>query len=316
MSSAAALARIGLAITVGFLGTRVFWVLLRPTLAGPGFARSNYRKHRIATAGGICVVASVFLVESIRALSATVGWGSPLRADHLGVLIIVGGFGFLGLVDDLGAEGNTRGFRGHIRALANGSLTTGGLKLVGGALIAILVASIDVSGGVANHRSIVSVIIDSLTIALGANLANLFDRAPGRTAKISTLFFLVLVGAIALFGSRGVGNSWLVSVAVVVGSTLGLLHEELRERVMLGDTGSNVIGAAIGYGLTLATSTVTRIIVVVILVGLNGVSELVSFSRVIDSFPPFRWFDFLGAIPARREDTVKGGKRTLRRTDE
>jgi UDP-GlcNAc:undecaprenyl-phosphate/decaprenyl-phosphate GlcNAc-1-phosphate transferase len=316
VSSAATLARIGLAIIVGFLGTRVFWVLLRPTLVSPVFARSNYRKHRIATAGGICIVASVFLVESIRALSAAVGWGSPLRADHLGVLIIVGGFGFLGLVDDLGAEGNTRGFRGHIRALGNGSLTTGGLKLIGGALIAVLVASIDVSGGVAKSRSIGSVIIDALTIALGANLANLFDRAPGRTVKVSTLFFLVLIGAIALFGSSGVGNSWLVSVAVVVGSTLGLLHEELRERVMLGDTGSNVIGAAIGYGVTLATSTSTTIVVMVVLIGLNLLSELISFSRVIDSFPPFRWFDFLGALPARRDHAGNSGNRTLRGTDE
>jgi UDP-GlcNAc:undecaprenyl-phosphate/decaprenyl-phosphate GlcNAc-1-phosphate transferase len=306
MSLVGVLARIGLAVVVGFLGTRLFWVLLRPTLAGSIFARANYRKHLVATAGGICVVASVLLVESIRALSAVAGWGSPPGADRLGMLIIVGGFGFLGLVDDLGAEGSARGFRGHIRALRNGSLTTGGLKLIGGALIAVFVASFKASSDLANRRSLGSAIIDALTIALAANLANLFDRAPGRTTKISTLVFVLLVGGTIVFGSVDVGLASLVSTAVVAGSALGLLHEELRERVMLGDTGSNVIGAAFGYGLTLSASTNTKVVVVVALVGLNGASELISFSRVIESFRPLRWLDLLGALAERSGD---GGDR-------
>jgi UDP-GlcNAc:undecaprenyl-phosphate/decaprenyl-phosphate GlcNAc-1-phosphate transferase len=306
VSSATAIARIGLALLVGFLGTRLFWVLLRPTLAGAVFTRSNYRKHRIATAGGICVLASVLLVESLRALSAAAGWGSRLPTDHLGILILVFGFGFLGLLDDLGADlgaGNdARGFRGHIGALRNGSLTTGGLKLTGGALVAVLISSAYSDVG-QPKRSVGIVIIDALLIALAANVANLFDRAPGRTTKLSALMFVLLCGGVVAFGSGNTGLSMLVSSAVVVGSALGLLHEELRERVMLGDTGSNAIGAAIGYGMTLVSSTTTRVFVVVVLLVLNGASEMISFSRVIDAVGPLRWLDRIGSLPERTGDS-------------
>ena len=56
------------------------------------------------------------------------------------VLFAAFGFGLLGFMDDvLGSE--DRGFRGHLRALAQGRLTTGMLKLIGGAAIALVLAA-------------------------------------------------------------------------------------------------------------------------------------------------------------------------------
>ena len=79
-----------------------------------------------------------------------------------------------------------------------------------------------------------------------------------------------------------------VAIAVVMGATFGLLGDDLRERLMLGDTGANVIGAVLGLAVVLGTSETTRLIVMVALVGLNVAAELVSFSSVIDRVPPLR----------------------------
>ena len=51
---------------------------------------------------------------------------------------------------------------------------------------------------------------------------------------------------------------------------------------MLGDAGANPLGAVAGLGLCLATSLGARIVLVLLLLGLNLASERVSFSTVIE----------------------------------
>ena len=89
----------------------------------------------------------------------------------------------------------------------------------------------------------------------------------------------------------------LVSVAILVGSGLSLAVDDLRERVMLGDTGAMVLGAALALGVVLACSPLTRDVVLAVVAVLNVVSELVSFTRVIDAVPPLRAVDRLGRLP-------------------
>jgi UDP-N-acetylmuramyl pentapeptide phosphotransferase/UDP-N-acetylglucosamine-1-phosphate transferase len=146
------------------------------------------------------------------------------------------------------------------------------------------------------------VIADALLIALAANLGNLLDRAPGRTIKVALVAYVPV--AVAL-GTGAVG----IAVAPVMGAALGVLPEDLRERLMLGDTGANVLGAVLGVAVVLGTSRTTRNGVIIALIVLNLVAEFVSFSRVIDRVPPLRWFDRLGgrarpaaAVPADGTD--------------
>jgi UDP-N-acetylmuramyl pentapeptide phosphotransferase/UDP-N-acetylglucosamine-1-phosphate transferase len=289
--------RLLLAAVVGFLGTRMAWLLLREVFRAPVLRRENYRNRPIATAGGLCVVVSLILVEGLRVLLHTLGWGPPLSASRLLTLVVVLGFGWLGFVDDLASVGNDRGFRGHSRALAQGSLTTGGLKLVGGAFVALLASSLVHELVRTGSVSRFQVIADALLLALGANLGNLLDRAPARTTKISTLCFCVLIGVLMLVGAPGASLHDIIGVAVVIGAALGLLHEENRERVMLGDTGANAVGVAVSLAVVLSTSPSVRLGVLVALVALNGLSEVVSFSRVISAVAPLRWFDQLGRTP-------------------
>jgi UDP-GlcNAc:undecaprenyl-phosphate GlcNAc-1-phosphate transferase len=266
------------AVTVTFLR-----IGARDVLAAPALARRNYRDRPVPTAGGVLLVVAVLVIEAGRAVTGAVGFGDEpgLTLARSLVLFAVFGFGLLGLVDDLLGEEETRGFRGHVGALADGRLTTGFLKLFGGAGIAVVLVA---TPGFASGRRLVT---DALLIALAANLGNLLDRAPGRAIKAGLLAYFPLAWVL---GTSAVG----VAVAPVMGAAAGLLVPDLRERLMLGDTGANVIGAVLGLGVVLGLGQTARTIVLVAVAALNVVAELVSFSRVIERIPPLRALDRLG----------------------
>src|SRR5262245_16606278 len=274
------------AFAVGLVTVRFLRMVSGGILASPALERRNYRDAVIPTAGGLYIVITVLMVEAGRAVLGAIGIG-----DHTGLtlarsemLFAVFGFGFLGLVDDLAAVGTDRGFRGHLGALREGRVTTGLLKLVAGAAIAVVLVA---TPGFKSGRSL---IVDALLIALAANLGNLLDRAPGRTIKGGLVVYLPLV---FVLGTDATG----IALAPVMGAAFGLLGDDLHERLMLGDTGANVIGAALGLGVVLGTEESTRIATMLVLLALNIAAELVSFSDVIDRVALLRWFDRLGRRP-------------------
>ena len=72
------------------------------------------------------------------------------------------------------------------------------------------------------------------------------------------------------------------------------MHLELREQMMLGDTGSTAVGAVIGYSICLIPNTAVEVSMLVILAVLNVLSEKVSFTKVIEEVPVLRFIDELG----------------------
>ena len=132
---------------------------------------------------------------------------------------------------------------------------------------------------------------DAAVIALAANLANLLDRAPGRTLKTAIVAF-------ALLAAIDRASAALCGPGVAVSAGAALLVPDLRERGMLGDTGANVVGAAVGLAAVIVLGHSAVLAVLVALLALNLVSEWVSFSAVIDRTGPLRWLDRLGS---RRE---------------
>ncbi len=270
-------------LVVGFLAARLAWLALRPVFATDLFVRQNYRGRSLPTAVGLVLAAAVLVVEGLRVVVATIaGQDSILGGTRLAVLVLVVSMALLGLVDDLAGDADRRGFRGHIRALSEGRLTTGALKLLGGgaaALVAVAAAR--------PETDLVSLLSDGALVALAANTGNLFDRAPGRAIKVTALLFGVLVVASGF-------SSHLGAPAIVIGGGLALLLDDLHERVMLGDTGANVLGAIVGLGVVASSSPVTRLAVLAALAILNGLSEYVSFSRIIDGFAPLRVLDRAG----------------------
>lgn len=278
------------AVAVGFLAGRVSWLTARLWFAHPALARPNYRNHYIPTAVGLVLPLALLVVEGGRAVAAAagVGDGEVIGGARLLTVLVVTGFSLLGAIDDVAGSGEHRGFRGHLGALAGGQVTTGLCKLLGGAALALVTVS-PISGDRLGR-----LLADAGLVALAANLGNLFDRAPGRVTKVALASFVLLA---LLAGTRPA----LLGVAVVVGAAAGLLRDDLREHLMLGDAGANVLGAALGLGVVLATAPGSRNLVLVAVAVLNGVGELVSFTKVIDAVPFLRTLDRMGGLPARRQ---------------
>ena len=274
------------------------WRVLTPVFRHPTLERTNLHGRPIATAGGLVLLLAVFLPVAVLAALPWVNGSIPTwLPDEAfvgwhGAVVAVLGFGLLGFVDDLLGDGSSRGFRGHLSSLRSGTLTTGALKLMGGGLLAVYLAAPWTSIGGPRGQ----LVADAALIALAANLANLFDRAPGRVTKVAILVTVPLVVAapVTIEVSAGVVGQPPVPALFVVGAAVGLLVPELRERMMLGDTGANVIGAVLGLAVVAGVSEGARVGVAAVLLVLNLVSERVSFTRVIAATPGLRQLDEWG----------------------
>ncbi len=279
--------RLLLAAVLGGACSALAWRGARGLFAGPLFARRNVRGVDVPVGVGLLAVLAAAAGHAVLSVADVIADGGP--GDDLSgrvlVLVTALGFGLLGIVDDLVGDHGDKGFRGHLRALASGRLTTGGLKLVGGGLLALGVA-----GAVADDLG--SLLVGAAVVALAANTANLFDRAPGRVTKVALLAAVVLV---AVTGAAE--RHQLVGAALVVGAVLGLLVFDLGEQLMLGDAGANPLGAVLGVGVVLTTGTAVQLVVLVVLVAVNLAGERVSFSAVIERTAPLRALDQLGRRP-------------------
>lgn len=273
----------GLLLAGGALAAVLLERAATPVLAAPALRRENYRGRQLATGGGLLIVLAVLVVEAIRTAAAEFGLGEELSDSLIRSVVLFAcfAFAFLGLIDDLLGTDADRGFRGHLLALRRGRLTTGALKLFGGGVVAIVLTA--APGEVSGRR----LLADAALVALAANLGNLLDRAPGRTIKVGVLAYVPVALAA---GTGPVG----LALAPVLGAAIGLLPADLGERLMLGDTGANLLGAVLGLAVVLETGRPVRTVVLVVLLLLNLASERVSFSRVIDATPGLRHLDRLG----------------------
>jgi UDP-N-acetylmuramyl pentapeptide phosphotransferase/UDP-N-acetylglucosamine-1-phosphate transferase len=275
-----------LAFVAGALVVRLLVVGAADVLAAPALRRTNYRGHELATAGGVLLVVALVPIEAVRAVLELVDLGREGSSEARAlVLLACLGFGLLGFVDDVLGTQHDQGFRGHLRALGQRRITTGMLKLAGGGALSLVVVA------AARPEAGWGLVADALVVALAANLVNLLDRAPGRATKAS------LAAAVPLALVAGSGPVGL-ALAPVLGGAAGLLGDDLRERLMLGDTGANVLGAALGLAAVLELSSGPRYVVLAVLVAVNVAAEVVSLSSVIDRTPPLRALDRLGRRPA------------------
>lgn len=269
---------------LGLVGGAALWWLMRDTFAKPIFARQNVRGVDVPVAVGVLFPVVLVAAASVLLLGEAADATEVASVPLVTSVLVATGFGLFGLLDDLAGDGGSRGFGGHLRALAGGHLTTGAVKLFGGGALAVVAAAI------ATDEAPGRLLADAALIALAANLANLFDRAPGRVGKVA------LVCALAVALTAGVDER-LVGPVVVLGALVALLGPDLHERLMLGDSGANVLGAMLGFSVVLTTAASTRTAVLVGVIVLNLLSERISFSAVIDRTPPLRMVDRLGRRP-------------------
>jgi UDP-GlcNAc:undecaprenyl-phosphate/decaprenyl-phosphate GlcNAc-1-phosphate transferase len=126
-------------------------------------------------------------------------------------------------------------------------------------------------------------------LVVATNLFNLLDLRPGRSTKL-----LVLLGAGLTLGSMEVDPLW--TLGIFAGPILVLLPLDLRELGMLGDTGSNAIGAVAGLWMVLTLSTTAQAIALAVMAVVTVYGEFRSIATVIDRTPGLRHLDSLGRI--------------------
>jgi UDP-N-acetylmuramyl pentapeptide phosphotransferase/UDP-N-acetylglucosamine-1-phosphate transferase len=232
--------------------------------------------------------ASVTLAEGPIAIGALlVGAGIDRLLDKSGrrslpVVVAGVGSGAVGAYDDLLGTSQAKGFRGHLRALRSGEVTSGLIKVVGVGVSAAAAAAL-IQRTSTNCRQptcrALDGILDTALIAATANLTNLLDLRPGRAAKA-----MILLGA-GLLGS---------GAAPAVGAAAGSLPTDLAARSMLGDCGANGLGAAVGTAAAQSLPRSLRLLAFGAVAALNVVSERVSFTDVIERTPLLRRLDQLG----------------------
>jgi hypothetical protein len=253
-------------------------------LRDAGLVRENFRGARLAfPLGAVLATAGLVALAPLAVLNdrANLDLLDPAMRRWLPYLL---GIAFLGFLDDaLGqgaAAGAPRGWRGHWAALRGGSLSTGAIKAIG----ALALAAYVVSGrGLEDWRYLADVVL----LVLATNLFNLLDLRPGRAEK-----------GLALLGVGLCLGAWTLApielLGIFVGPVLVGAWLTLGERAMLGDTGSNLIGAIAGVWLLTILGSDARLIALVIVLGLTIYGELRSISATIESVPPLRWLDSLG----------------------
>lgn len=256
-----------------------------------GLTRANYRGRSLAfPAGAVLVACSLVALAPLALLDdrADLDLLDPgLRRWAVYVL----GVALLGLLDDSLGRGTAaktpRGWRGHAEAVLSGRFSTGAIKGMG----ALALAAYATSGlGEQGWRYLV----DLALLLLTTNLFNLLDLRPGRVEKA----FVALLAGLCLV-------AWTVApldlLGIFVGPVLVGFAFTLRERAMLGDTGSNLVGALAGISLLVVLGEDARLVALALVVALSVYGELRSISRTIEGVPLLRSLDSWGRLTERQK---------------
>jgi UDP-GlcNAc:undecaprenyl-phosphate GlcNAc-1-phosphate transferase len=281
------------------------------SLSAHGLVRENYRGAALPFPIGVVLPVAALVALIPLALLQELADVDVFRSAAYPAVTYVVGVALLGLLDDFVGSGlfgsaqtadrgprgggaihageprgsassasPPRGWRGHARAILSGGFSTGAAKAAGSLGLALFALS-------GEGRSATEYLLAAGVLVLATNLFNLLDLRPGRSAKA-----LLLLGAALTVGSLDTDGLW--TVGLLLGPVLVLLPLDLRERGMLGDTGSNAIGAVAGIWLIATLDTTGQAIALAAMALVTAYGEFRSISRLIDRTPGLRHLDSLG----------------------
>lgn len=259
----------------GWAAARLMLPGLLSLIAGAGFLRPNYRGDLIP-----CGAGAVFYLSLLTVITGTFLFlPGGLQGRSAVLLAAISGYTFLGLADDVWGSGESRGISGHLRCLLKGKLTTGSLKALAGGAIALLAAA---SGGDLRMAP-----LDALVIALSVNMVNLLDLRPGRAGKGFILTGLALAAAQPL-------SPDMVFLAAAAGALLAYLPQDLEAGAMMGDTGSNALGAVLGLTAAWTLDFEAKALYLAVLALVHLLAEKYSLTGIIASNRVLDYLDRLG----------------------
>jgi UDP-GlcNAc:undecaprenyl-phosphate GlcNAc-1-phosphate transferase len=249
-----------------------------------GHTRANYRDRSLPFPFGVLSLAAALLALIPLTLLARLASTDVFQRPLLPIAVYSLGVLGLGLLDDTLAgdelRQRARGWRGHGSAALRGELTTGTLKAAGSLGLALLATSyLELSNG--------RWLLATGVLVLATNAFNLLDLRPGRATKA-----FVLLGAALTIGAADLRPLW--ALGLFVGPALVAGGYDLRERVMLGDTGANLLGALAGLWLVLTLSVTGQLIALALLAAITVYGEFRSLSTLIERTPGLRELDALG----------------------
>ena len=268
----------GMALLGGVIVEGLLLFFLLPMLQDAGSVRKNYLGNDIPVSVGLSFPLAMMLVLLVYALS-----GCYQNSYHWFILGLIS-ISFLGFIDDMLGQRDTLGFKGHFGALFRGQLTTGGLKAMGGGIIALFLA-VFIGGEWWN------IILNTLILALFTNMMNLLDLRPGRAVKGFLIFVLVII-IIAM------GRMDYLLLAPLLGAVLCYFPQDLQARAMMGDAGSNVLGLSLGYLAVTSLSLTARLGFLVFLLAIHVYTEKFSLTKTIENNVLLKTIDQLGRSKA------------------
>jgi len=264
-------------------------------LRDQGFVTKNYRRAQLPFPTGVAIPLAAMLALIPLALVQELADVDVFKPAAYPAVTYVLGVALLGLADDFIGSGlfsavrlerpvppTPRGWRGHARAILGGGFSTGAAKAAGSLGLALFALS-------GENRSAEEYLVGAGVLVLATNLFNLLDLRPGRSAKA-----LLILGAALSVGAWSPDGLW--TVGLFLGPVLVLLPFDLRERGMLGDTGSNAIGAVAGLWLVATLSTTGQAIALAVMAVVTVYGEFRSISALIERTPGLRQLDSLGRI--------------------
>ncbi|MGQ9512700.1 hypothetical protein [Thermodesulfitimonas sp.] len=241
-----------------------------------GAVRPNYRGQAIPVGAGVLFFFAV-LPPVLAGFLFCPGWLPPEKT--VGFLFLLALTTLVGVIDDAWGSRAVSGLKGHFRQLLRGELTTGALKAlaVGAGSLTVFLP----------RARLGEALLNAAVVALTVNAMNLFDLRPGRAGKV----FLLAAAALTWVAW---GREELLFLWLVCGALLAFLPRDLAARAMMGDAGSNSLGAVLGLTAAWGCDVVVLAGVLGGLILLHLLTERYSLTEIITRNRVLNFLDRLG----------------------
>lgn len=254
--------------------TRAAYEQLRrkPPVEARLWQRTNHAGRGVELFGGLAVAAG-----AAAAMAGARGVSVRARIASVGAALAAGA---CGAYDDQRGSAAERGFGAHLRALGEGRLTSGAVKLFG-------IGAAGLAAGTLLKVRPADQLLAAVVIAGTAHAVNLLDMKPGRAAKA-----VIAAGAPGLLRHGPAA----VLVAAPVGAAAAVLGDDLSERTMLGDAGAHALGAALGAAIVMANGRAGLLLHATVLIAMTAAGDRISSDERLWNAPGVRHVDSWGRV--------------------
>ena len=189
------------------------------------------------------------------------------------IVFVTGAMCVLGALDDFYGTREVGGFKGHFRMLIKEhKLTTGAVKALGGGLVGVIFAAVSFFSRMIPADMIIPA---ALIVPLSANTVNILDLRPGRAAAA---FFAGIIVTLIFAAKLLLPMSAVYAVLAII---FIFAVFDSRAKMMMGDAGSNSIGAFAGVISALACPLWFNIIAILFHIAIQLYSEKHSITKLI-----------------------------------